>query len=281
MVQDEKVKNKVYKIIGEMARRIGVQIPVAQYPEVLLTDRVGSSYNPQENTLVINRKDLKSGDAYGEEVSHFIRTQVQPKGDKREAVTSEFFGYLGRRILSDSPVSKGLKFDSSKKPIPSRTEALAVIRASKQNEKKYQAHASGQKVDPDGLISPKYASLRGNQERFRRVDVVAHQRGYHYADQLDLGSVDLSEAYSLPNSEVRKRFFRSNKTSVESRVEGVFLASALLFILFLAYNSILTGFVSLDNSINLVMGSVIGALLFVCLIVLLYLKFVAMRFRRV
>lgn len=206
-ITSEEMQDKVYDIIKEMLSRIGLDIPADQYPKVILTDRVGSSYNPHENVLVVNRKDVNSGDALGEEVSHFIRNFTQPKGGEREAVTSEFFGYLGRKILKESPKSAGLNFSPESETIPVRSDVLEINKKHKSNEKAYTDYATGAKVDPDKIISPKFASMRIRQERSARKDNVAHQRGYSKANKLDVSKVDLKTLYSLSNEQVRKSFF--------------------------------------------------------------------------
>jgi hypothetical protein len=58
--------------------------------------------------------------------------------------------------------------------------------------------------------TPENAPLFRELKQQRRSTLI-HQRGYEYASKIDLEKIhDWKKLFSMPNSEVRKRFFTSN-----------------------------------------------------------------------
>jgi len=251
--QESKIKRRVYSYINKMSKYTGADIKKEQYPEVKITTRNSSMYNPDTNTLIISRKDAHSGDAIGEEIGHYMRAQLRPEQNyKREKITGEFFGYLGRRILNQVGPDQNLRFQLDR-GIGTKKEALTSIKQHKQKSREYEQYSSGKKNDPDGILTPKYAKLRAENEKAKRREILEHYRGYEIAEQVDLNKMNYKEVYSLPDKEVRSRFFRQDKQydltqeikpgvitrNLEGKVALILLGVILIALFF--YRSTITG----------------------------------------
>ncbi len=155
--------------------------------------------DPETGTIgIVNPNRTKDGPALSEEVSHYIRNEMRPKeydsaGNlKQELLTDEFFGFLGRRIVFDSlsPQEKSNFFPKGvhqENHLPlDKTKALEHIKRYKTN--------------------PLNERLKGNRDL-----ITTHSRGYNFASRVDLSRIsNWQKLFSLPDKEVRMRFFTPN-----------------------------------------------------------------------
>ena len=185
-------------------------------------------------------KQILDGNAVGEEMGHFYRAQLKPsnisrierlsawlkgssivedliidkKGDvkdKKEHITNEFFGFLGRRLLHKSyPKNKdgtSKIFPDGEPKIDSGDKKFAVG-ALKRIRKNLNSLKS---LFMEGGVS--LESLRNTAEPFieARIDILHHRRGYEFASKVDLDKItNWNKLFSMPDKEVRKRFFTPN-----------------------------------------------------------------------
>jgi len=207
--EEREMGEKVRGTISEMTSFLGIKLKIKKYPSIDIVKRYSSAYSSDQNRLIINEKDVGSGDAIGEEVGHFLRNQFRKDSGKKESLTSEFFGFLGRRILKES--EEGKCFSWNPDPVGSKSEALALIEKHKTKQEEYEMYADGSKVDPDGILTPKIAKLKAQEEANQRENILIHYRGYESASRFDLSRIsNWKKLFSLPDKEVRRRFFRSD-----------------------------------------------------------------------
>ena len=251
------VKRNVYAAIGIISESAGVFIPRDDYPDVELSSEIDGRYtrhrdeHPAEGKVIIKPAGSKEEflESVGEEAGHFVREYtIAEKGlgeDKK--TTSEFFGYLGKRLILEKMGYKA----RNKMP---KKEALGIARFENKKEKiinkiadsyesyldanqksidvlKSRLDRSRDKTEREGLLdqvigtqkerSAKSKEMYDEKEnayaaRSKRESMLVHARGYEFADQMDLSETDLKELYSLEDKEVRKRFFRRDKVYHES-----------------------------------------------------------------
>lgn len=221
-----------------------------------------------------------------EEAGHFVREYVRRESglseDKR--TTQEFFGYLGKKIFSKYFSVNPSKF------ILTRKEALEVAREERKQEKphaeivkvlerldnnyKQQIDSYRAQFDDPSLSHESQMSvmkkatelvgkrskliddisqhkLKAQSHRFVRESYLVHARGYGWAEALDLSKVNLHELYTLPDSEVRKRFFTDKPQYVagEKRMPGntsrgiehILGLASLIFFLIVGVSFFVTG----------------------------------------
>ncbi|MDD5193269.1 MAG: hypothetical protein PHF67_01660 [Candidatus Nanoarchaeia archaeon] len=204
---------KVYDLIGRMSKKIGVEIPREQYPKIEITEKCEPSYNLIFNSIQIPERALNSGNILGEEIGHFLRHYaegkssqrigfgdyirsifgfpIKPSGRRKESQTDEFFGYLGRKILEQ--VTKPTDKLVFARDLYTREHIM--------NELKRARKTRRTSLDP---------SEKQEAESYRK-EILKHQRAYEFADQVDLRRIDdYGTLFSLPNQEVRHRFFRED-----------------------------------------------------------------------
>lgn len=183
--------------------------------------------------------DAGNGSDMSEELAHFYRYRLKPEGDKREHMTDEFFGFLGSRLFEKaadegSDVLANLKDkENNRTPLPKKE----ILKSSKQLKKTAEGleeilnkikNLCG--VDSEKELRQSFQNIlkqlnKNEQDNLKnlgiddiigiiegakneRRDMLAHQRGYERADKVDLDRIhDWKKLFSLPNTEVRKRFF--------------------------------------------------------------------------
>jgi hypothetical protein len=138
--------------------------------------------------------DILNGNYFCEEMAHFYRDYF--KVDKnQEEITGEFFGFLGKKMWQKAVKdgdAKDLKFlvDIKEQKVDSKKKALKMLKELKAK-----------------IESEKDGTARERLEQERK-DILIHQRGYEYADKVDLDKIkDWKKLFSMPDAEVRKRFF--------------------------------------------------------------------------
>lgn len=199
-------------------RKYGVSAPEKELPGVVVIDGRHPSYLASttaegdktiENQIILgNIDDALSGDVLSEELAHFYRCRLQPRGQKREYITDEFFGFLGTRLFLKlvekkwwRPADSLSALKDEHKEFPSKRQTLAFSKKVKEFMKTREGTAEDLDID-----SPK------NRANDLRRDMLTHQRGYEWASKLDLGRIhNWHKLFSLSNEEVRKRFFTSEQ----------------------------------------------------------------------
>jgi hypothetical protein len=143
MKEETAVKERIYGLIDRMSKRIGLNISRREYPSIRISQDERSNYEETGGTITLNSKDLNSGTMIGEEIGHYLRVKTRkltfkeppsklkyylrhPFGNELDRVpsnpeydhihTSEFFGYIGRRILQEVATKQdSLNFVQSKR----------------------------------------------------------------------------------------------------------------------------------------------------------------------
>jgi len=195
--------------------RYSVSVPEENLPVCLIKEGIIPSYNQyyleaedgskraKINTIELSGVgDVFNGNYIAEEIAHFYRVYFGPD-QSEEKITDEFFGFLGQRLwnkvvpkLDDNDYYKILA--GNEENAVSKKEALrisGIIKKAVQFSKELK-----HEDDPD---------IETLEEK-RRI-VLIHQRGYEYASKIDIEKIhDWKNFFSLPNDEVRRRFFTSN-----------------------------------------------------------------------
>ena len=180
-------------------------------------------------------------EAMGEEIGHAARYELGPQDATQEKVTHEFFGYLGRIILFQETRQTSMAgyferddgivgIDSAEEvnlmyyPRPKKADqrwrwgrklwrnARGVGRKNRLDARK---NGGAETSDPLDDMQEDLHGIPAGKERDLAAEyrtAVIHQRGYKYAsthftpDVVE--RVDFEKIFSLPDREVRKRFFR-------------------------------------------------------------------------
>lgn len=222
-------------VINELFRKnysLSVMISDKSFPSVLI-DKEGvppccfihsRDKNDKKGISAIRLRgvnDILNGNYFSEEMAHFYRWYFEPE-QKREFITEEFFGFLGKRLWQKM-VAEGKIGDADflidqeeQKVSPKRS----VLDASNNFKRLIELsellkHDKKNRHDDKGVLSDKeeQQGLDNPIEvlKFARRDVLIHQRGYEYASKINLDGIhDWKKFFSLSNQEVRKRFFTPN-----------------------------------------------------------------------
>jgi len=203
----------VVKLNELFSQKYGINVPEDKLPIVFIKEESAPShvvYNDKEGkkmkTTTIQLPGIDSvlnGNNLAEEIAHFYRFYFEPD-EPDEIITDEFFGFLGRKLwekmlpdISNTEFSV-LVDDNGKAEVPSKKEVLhasSLIRQIIKLEKQ--------------LVREESDEIKKFKEQ--RKNAIIYQRGYGYADKVDLEKIhDWQKLFSMPNSEVRKRFFTSN-----------------------------------------------------------------------
>jgi len=143
--------------------------------------------------------DVLNGNYFCEEMAHFYRYYFEPDQLDDEEV-GEFFGFLGKKMWQKvaSSIDGDLKLlvDYEEQSVDSEIRNQLYVRSIEK-----QIELLQKQVD-------KEAETDKLRERLRNY--LIHDEGYKYADKLDLDKItDWKKLFSLPNEEVRRRFFTS------------------------------------------------------------------------
>ena len=205
------------RVVGDTNRlfgkKFGIFVPEADLPTVVKGSR--PVFENYENVFTgkgknfIKVKDINQlleGWILGEEMCHFYRHKFRPDSPDTpsESLTDEFFGWLGRRLLfeatkKDDGTSDFFPEDEPKINADTKRKTLKRIK--------------GASEEIRDLIDKGELTLEEIMERSQplhqaREDDLRHFRGYEFASKLDLYKItDWKKLFSLPDREVRKRFF--------------------------------------------------------------------------
>ncbi len=177
---EPEVRRIIYNLIRKFSRITGLD--VENYPDVELVVHhrypSGKVSNKTKiptcyfnGCITVNEDYMYDIEGYAEEIGHFFRDVYRPKTGRKEKLVSEFFGFLGRRIILED----NLKFKFGPKK-----DFLSEIK---------------------GL---------GKKSKERK-EALEHYKGYEFASKIDLRKIqNWQKLFSLSDREVRMRFFRSD-----------------------------------------------------------------------
>jgi len=214
---EREIKEDVYSVIDAMKKELGLSIPKSKYPKIRVTGNRGeASYVGSTNTIEIgSERELMSGSVIGEEVGHYLRFALKPK-DNDEILTDEFFGYLGARIMYKIAKQKGVEKELFPLGEPDYRLSLGgnkkIINQRLKNLRKGILELHSQYTSEKDKGKKKEIYKKGRELTDKREDILHHYRGYEFAQGVDLDKIqDYNELYSMPDKEVRRRFFRESK----------------------------------------------------------------------
>lgn len=207
--------NSVVRGINELfSKKYGFSVPEKSLPAVCTWTNVeepatyiehyeykqGNQKKEIKNVIAVPMiNDVLNGNTMGEELAHFYRCHFEP-AQAREEIAGEFFGFLGSRLWDKVATEEKLggwwflaghekQFEAN-----SRKCAFAMSKMVKLSAKLDKI------LGGTGELSAK--------DKETRKDWLVHQRGYEWASKIDLDKItDWQKFFSLPNKEVRKRFF--------------------------------------------------------------------------
>lgn len=240
----------IQKINEEFGERYGLSFPKEDLPEVFVFEgdrtffagdiNIATADGEKEAKDIIGMKDIyKSldGGTMSEELAHFYREHLKPKEDKKEAITDEFFGFLGSRLfekaVEDGSDNLSDIRSESREPLPKkevlklskerRGEARGFQEINDKVREKFGDEAEEKlKIIFKGMIKQldraerdklKKSGINNNDDLIKlaqnqRRDMLVHQRGYEWASKVNMNKIsDWKKLFSMPNAEVRKRFF--------------------------------------------------------------------------
>lgn len=185
MKTDNHVQKRVDYLIDRMSQFLGVEIPRREYPLVILTNE-NSSYNSDLNYLRLRESDKDSGEVLGHELGHFFRNIIKQKGKNKPFTYREKI----KSLLGKNP------------------------RAEYETD---ETHANeffgylGTRILNEIIGERKAVKFKEEREpiEMTREYILTHARPSRFAAQLDLSKIkDFKNLFSLPDREVRHRFFR-------------------------------------------------------------------------
>ena len=202
-------------------KEYGLSVAEEDLPEIAVYDKGNACYVPWYmtkdsdqkkplNVIFIGRiNEILNGNTMGEELAHFYRCHLDPKSDE-EAITSEFFGFLGKRLWEKATQKSLGSLDLLK------TDAEHVIEPKENFIKSHKAVKRGKETYLEGLKKFMDEAPNNNIRQFwqealddgeqefnkLRKDAVAHQRGYEMASKIDIDKItDWQKLFSMPNTE--------------------------------------------------------------------------------
>ena len=214
------VKEIIRKICFLFSQKLGLPITERDLPNVRVNPALNSPavYYPEGQFIELKSIQSFNGDSLAEEIAHFFRDKFHH--EKTEERTHEFFGYLGRRLLYEIlPVAeKRALFLTPPVYAITKEVMLEEMRQAKEKTsesieiriKKSKAYRDGDEKEVERLrrILPKLA----NSEYSDALSHLTHFLGYYYAARVDLSKIkDFRKLFTMPDSEVRRRFFREDQ----------------------------------------------------------------------
>jgi len=219
------------KFLGDMnelfGKEYGLSVAAEDLPEVFVYDKTNACYAPWYKTKDSDEKkplnvifvgrvnEILNGNTMGEELAHFYRCHFEPNSGE-ELITSEFFGFLGKRLWERAAEKELDSLDILKNDaehvVESKKEFISAARVINRATKSVVAGAKRHSEEADNEEIKKFwqefaEKIEEVAQKTRR-DSVVHQRGYEMALKLDIDRItDYKKLFSMPNAEVRKRFF--------------------------------------------------------------------------
>lgn len=183
--QEANVKERVRVLLSLLIPKIGIEIPEADWPLVVISEdeTKTSSYNPGSNKISLHKNNLEDGAEMAEEVAHFIRCYCQKKNNNQnleninhQMAVDEFFGRLGESI--------------ARQVIPKSEAAIFFP----EPERKYLDHGSYEVLEK-GRVSfqPKLDWLRSQVETDRNLRLFVNEKIKTFYKKLDLAQKELAQ----------------------------------------------------------------------------------------
>lgn len=177
-------------------------------------------------------------ESIGEEAGHAIRHAVGPEGERNEEMTHEFFGFLGRMMLFEQVKNVKTSAFFQKHDGATRVSGgdeinflygpRSLRRRNQQTRARKTWTRTRSRLRSEAVAAGEQPQLSNHRAREKVIQTPArakdrellvnyessliHQRGYKYAAMHFtpdvMGRVDFEKVFSLPDEEVRKRFFR-------------------------------------------------------------------------
>lgn len=205
------------------------KLPKKGFPKLKIVPGEIGEYDSIKNTVKIGEERLieRIGNTIGEELGHYVRAKLTGRMGRgwniEEIYTSEFYGFLGRKIL--------FRLANKKERWPFFQDRDMIDFGADHRSKVYSErrdiiiNTSKERGFPKLKKRYMEAMISGDEEEIQKVNKkleeggweehisnLIHTRPYNFASGMDLTKVgDLREFYSLPDKTVRKRFFRENK----------------------------------------------------------------------
>lgn len=211
----EKIQGFVAGVNSLFDRKYGLSVPETDLPLVIKGSgpAYGEGYTnlAGEEKNVIKVKDvnqISEGSALGEEMSHFYRSHFRQ--DHKEIITDEFFGWMGRRLLFKATQKKDGTSDFFPDGEPSIGPNVKKQIIERTKTTKNELRNITKKFTEGELTIKEVIEERGPLIESRERDT-HHFRGYEFASKVDLSKIkNWQKLYSMPDEEVRKRFFTPN-----------------------------------------------------------------------
>lgn len=205
----EQVQGAVLSVNRIFKKKFNLSVPETALPTVVLADVENPAYNHLENIIKLkNVNQIAEGPTLGEEMGHFYRTSFCPQ--HKEANTDEFFGWMGRRLLFQATKDKEGKSDFFPKGEPEiaegvKREIIENTKATKKQLRELKKQLKNRDLGVDEFLE------KSRPLKESRASDTHHFRGYEFASKVDINSIkDWEKFFSMPDEEVRKRFFTDN-----------------------------------------------------------------------
>jgi len=271
--------------IGNIFKKAGVipeSLPDDRLPRIVINENLffkARYYHPTTNTIYLGSKqDLINGRIIGGEIGHSLRDVYIPYGGDKPT-TAEFFDFLGQRILyksvdkntrdalfedgSPNPYGNIVRKDMTKKEILEISKELRKRHSEKMSEMKkfgikhlrdYEALTPAQRKEYDRLNEQQAELYKMRESKTH------HMKPYEFASRVDLDKIpNYQTVFNLPESEVRRRFFRSKPTydnpRESSSPEPSMDLSGKLALIFGSLSLLLSAFMHFNISGNAILAT--------------------------
>src|SRR3989338_3853757 len=281
----KKVKSDVYGIINLVADSYGIKVPKSKMPKVKI-GQAFTRYDPEENLIGIPNSKIDIGEGYAAEAGHFLRFYTQDKlyqkatENLEEKKVDEFFDRAASIIAKEK--AKGTKYEqlfaNRDKDLSSGEGIKKFTKGLKNKRREYNEETQKLKSESEEVrmhnVSHKPPEWRlmpfSFTPSFLKSELDRHKSymGYVYADQYSAEELlAIPNLYSLPDDEVRKRFFKHHKkgNGLEKIIGTRLIIAGGIIALF---NSLITGF-SISEFIKTDSFSLLGGLIFMIGLLLL------------
>lgn len=222
--EESETKQEVKEFVGDVNKLFGkkysLSVPEDNLPNIVVAPVDSPAYveknedGSSANVIEIKRAtDVLDGEVMGEEMSHFYRAQFRP--DHSEALTDEFFGFLGRRMLYEATANESGESDFFNRGKPNIAREFLGTKGMVVDKLKAQKEAlrnlTSEHAETTDETRKQQIIEQGAPIVEYREDILQHYRGYEFASKVDLNRINnWQELYSMPDRDVRMRFFTPN-----------------------------------------------------------------------
>jgi hypothetical protein len=189
------------------AKKLDIKLSESDMPFFKIERKRNVSYS-QGNIIGITPEALDDTGIWGEEIAHNLRKRLRPGGDEgEERHSAEFFGFLGRRLSAEF-FGEEYTPDAKTKEVLTREKVLENLKFQKeQSEIPFQ---NRMKIFHETGKLPKAEPFEIKARELRESHL-HHHRPYNFASRVDISRIsNWKKLFSMPDREVRMRFFRSD-----------------------------------------------------------------------